>query len=528
MDERSITLSQLRPITELRSGTRKAVEAFGDMSTLAYLLPTDSPNDPAVTIPGSPSQTITYDHLTTQCRSLQQQLADLGIGHGTAVSISLPNSFEFVAVFLAICWQRAIAAPLNPAYKEDEVLFYVDDLDAAAVIVPTGACQSAAPAVLAARKRNAAVIECYAEGDQVRFDVKEPGGLQGREKKGLEVAEEEDVALVLHTSGTTGRPKAVLTTRSWFRGRWLIRTKVPLTHKNLSVSVDNIVKTYQLTKTDRTMVIMPLFHVHGLVASFMANLKAGSAVIIPPRLAPSFWKDFEAHKATWYSATPTMHKILLSFPPPDPVPTVRFIRSCSSPLSPQTMEKLESTFKAPVLEAYAMTEASHQITSNPLPPASHYPGSVGIPGPYIEVRILSMESDEQVEKGKEGEVCVRSSSVTTGYLSNPEANASSFTKPGFFRTGDCGRFDENGYLILTGRIKEFINKGGEKVSPVEVDNLISQHPAVAEVVAFAIEDEMYGQEVGAAVLLKEGEELKARDLQKWVRGRVAPLKVPKK
>ncbi|KAL8706781.1 MAG: hypothetical protein Q9201_000207 [Fulgogasparrea decipioides] len=481
------------------------------MLTLAHLLPTDSPNDPAVIIPGDASLTITHSHLISQCISLQRQLADLGIGHGTAVSISLPNSLEFIAVFLAICWQRAIAAPLNPAYKEDEVLFYVDDLDAAAVIVPKGACQSAAPAVLAARKRNAAVIECYAEGDVIRFDAKEMGALQGREKKGLAVAEEEDVALVLHTSGTTGRPKAV-----------------PLTHKNLSVSVDNIVQTYQLTKTDRTMIIMPLFHVHGLVASFMANLKAGSAAIIPPRLAPSFWKDFETYKATWYTATPTMHKILLSFPPPDPVPTIRFIRSCSSPLSPQTMEKLESTFKAPVLEAYAMTEASHQITSHPLPPALHYPGSVGISGPDIQVRILSMENDEQVEQGEEGEVCVRSSSVTTGYLSNPEANASSFTTTGFFRTGDFGKYDENGYLILTGRIKEFINKGGEKVSPVEIDNIISQHPAVAEVVAFAIEDDMYGQEVGTAVVLKEGEELKARDLQKWARARVAPLKVPKK
>lgn len=272
---------------------------------------------------------------------------------------------------------------------------------------------------------------------------------------------------------------------------------------------------------------MPLFHVHGLVASFMATLKAGSAVIIPPRLAPSFWKDFEAYKATWYTATPTMHKILLSFQPPEKMPYVRFIRSCSSPLSPQTMETLEARFGTPVLEAYAMTEAAHQITSNPLPPAPRYPGSVGLESGDVEIQVLD-EKEHAVDREKEGEVCIRSSSVTAGYLSNESANASSFTEEGFFRTGDYGKQDENGYLVLTGRMKEFINKGGEKVSPVELDNLISTHAAVADVVVFAIDDDMYGQEVGAAVVLREGEGLSARDLQKWVRGKVAPLKVPKK
>lgn len=294
-------------------------------------------------------------------------------------------------------------------------------------------------------------------------------------------------------------------------------------------ATDNIVKTYKITKNDRTMIIMPLFHVHGLVASFMAALKAGSAVIIPPRLAPSFWKDFAAHKATWYTATPTMHKILVSFPLPSPMPTIRFIRSCSSPLAPQTLQTLEDKFKAPVLEAYAMTEASHQITSNPLPPAPHHAGSVGLPGGDIELRILSPNAEEAVPQGSEGEICIRSSSVTAGYLSNPTANASSFTADGhFFRTGDFGKLDQNGYLYLTGRIKEFINKGGEKISPVEIDHLIAGHELVKDVVAFAMADEVYGQELGVAVVLSEGAALGERELKKWVRERMAPLKVPKK
>ncbi|KAL8678449.1 MAG: hypothetical protein Q9186_005187, partial [Xanthomendoza sp. 1 TL-2023] len=475
------------------------------MSTLTNLLSAGQSEDPAVIIPGDTGLTIKYGVLTTQCQSLQKQLADLGIGHGTAVSISLPNSVEFVAVFLAICWQRAIAAPLNPTYKEQEVQFYLDDLDAAAIIVPRNACEQKSPAVLAARKRNAAVIECYTVHDQVEFEVKEAGQLEGKGKKGVEEAQEEDVALVLHTSGTT----------------------------------DNIIKTYTLTRTDRTLIIMPLFHVHGLIASFLSPLRSSSAIILPSRLSPSFWKDFTTHSATWYTATPTMHKILLSFPPPPSIPPIRFIRSCSSPLSPQTLRTLESTFHAPVLEAYAMTEASHQITSNPLPPLPHHPGSVGLPGGDIQLLILG-ENDTPVPQGEEGEICISSASITNGYISNSTANASNFLSfppsPSstddartFFRTGDHGRLDaETGYLYLTGRIKEFINKGGEKISPVELDNLLAMHPAVADVVVFGIEDEMYGQDVGAAVMLKDGEEVGEKEMKKWIRGRIAPLKVPKK
>ncbi|KAL8687176.1 MAG: hypothetical protein Q9218_006576, partial [Villophora microphyllina] len=428
------------------------------------------------------------------------------------VSLSLPNSYEFIAFFLAITFQRAIAAPLNPAYKEEEVRFYIDDIDAAAIIVPKGACEQGAPAVLAARKRDAALIECWLEGEEVKYDVKERGGLKGKVGKVAGNVEEGDVALVLHTSGTTGRPKAVLA---------------------LKEKDDNILQTYHLTPTDRTMMIMPLFHVHGLVASFMATIKARAAIILPPRLSPSFWKDFSTHSATWYTATPTMHKILLSFPPPSTLPKVRFIRSCSSPLSPATLQELEERFKCPVLEAYAMTEAAHQITSNPLPPAMHYAGSVGVPGEGVEIRILATDSEGVVEPGAEGEICIRSPSITPGYLSNPAANASSFTpKERFFRTGDFGKLDQDGYLYLTGRIKEFINKGGEKISPVEVDNVIARHPNVQDVVCFAMEDEMYGEDVGCAVVLREdgGDtgKLRERDLQKWVRGKVAPLKVPKK
>ncbi len=249
--------------------------------------------------------------------------------------------------------------------------------------------------------------------------------------------------------------------------------------------------------------------------------------MVPLRFSASeFWDDFLTYKANWYTAVPTIHQILLKNPPPHTKPTIRFIRSCSSPLSPKTFHELEKAFDAPVLEAYAMTEAAHQMTSNPLPPGKRQPGSVGI-GQGVEVRILDQDGKE-VPQGSEAEICIRGENVTKGYLNNPEANKSSFTKDGFFRTGDQGKVDKDGYVFITGRIKELINKGGEKISPIELDNVVAQNPSVAEAVSFAIADEMYGQEVGLAVVLKEGKKMSEDELRKWVGERVAKFKVPKK
>lgn len=272
---------------------------------------------------------------------------------------------------------------------------------------------------------------------------------------------------------------------------------------------------------------MPLFHVHGLLAGFLAPLRSGGSVIVPHKFSASeFWEHFITHKANWYTAVPTIHQILLKIPPPHQKPNIRFIRSCSSPLSPKTFHELEKAFNAPVLEAYAMTEAAHQMTSNPLPPAKRSPGSVGI-GQGVEVKILDQKGKE-VPQGSEAEICIRGENVTKGYLNNPEANMTSFTKEGFFRTGDQGKQDEDGYVIITGRIKELINKGGEKISPIELDNVVTHNPCVGEAVSFAIPDEMYGQDVGLAVVLKEGKKMTEDELRGWVATKVAKFKVPKR
>ncbi|EAW10148.1 acyl--CoA ligase [Aspergillus clavatus NRRL 1] len=480
------------------------------MPTLARSFSSVSSNV-AVIVPNKPSAfSVSYQQLHTHVADFQAKLARLGVGHGAAVSLALANSYEFIVSFLAASWQRSIAAPLNPAYKQHEFEFYIDDLSSTLVLIPRGTYAQNGPAVRAGRKYNAAIAECYWDGKEVVLDVKEQGKLSGKGDVGMLQAQPDDIALVLHTSGTTGRPKAV-----------------PLTHKNLTTSMNNIRATYKLTPEDRTYLVMPLFHVHGLLAGFLAPLLSGGSVIVPPRFSASeFWADFVGFHANWYTAVPTIHQILLKTPLPNPIPKIRFIRSCSSPLSPKTFEDLEKTFKAPVLEAYAMTEASHQMTSNPLPSGKRQPGSVGI-GQGVEVKILDQEGNE-VAQGAEAEICVRGENVTKGYLNNPAANKSSFTKEGFFRTGDQGKKDPDGYVIITGRIKELINKGGEKISPIELDNTLLSHPGVAEAVCFSIPDEgHYGEDIGAAVVLKSAGAATEADLKSWVAGKLAKFKTPK-
>ncbi|RAK72369.1 acyl--CoA ligase [Aspergillus fijiensis CBS 313.89] len=481
------------------------------MATLARSFSSDSA-DIAILVPNKTHPlAITYQQLHKHIADFQAKLAKLGVGHGAAVSLALTNSYEFIVAFLAASWQRAIAAPLNPAYKQEEFEFYIDDLSSTLVLIPQGSYAKEGPAVRAGRKYNAAIAECYWNGAEIVLDVKEQGKLSGNGGVSVQQAQPDDVALVLHTSGTTGRPKAV-----------------PLTHKNLTTTMRNIKATYNLTPADRTYLVMPLFHVHGLLAAFLAPLYSGGSVIVPARFSASeFWSDFITYQANWYSAVPTIHQILLKTPLPNRIPAIRFIRSCSSPLSPKTFQDLEKALNAPVLEAYAMTEAAHQMTSNPLPPAKRQPGSVGL-GQGVEVRILDAAGKE-VAQGQEAEICVRGENVTKGYLNNPEANRSSFTEDGFFRTGDQGKQDADGYVIITGRIKELINKGGEKISPIELDNTLLHHPKVAEAVCFAIPDEgHYGEEIGAAVVVKNGASATEAELKAWVESKLAKFKTPKK
>jgi acyl-CoA synthetase (AMP-forming)/AMP-acid ligase II len=322
--------------------------------------------------------------------------------------------------------------------------------------------------------------------------------------------DDDDVALVLHTSGTTSRPKLV-----------------PLRHRNLFASVDNIADSYELGPADVAMCVMPLFHIHGLMASTMATLRSGGVVVVPPKFDPmTFWPIAKDHGATWYSAVPTMHQMLLlrnRGELPAGAEKLRFIRSASSALAPETMRELETRFHAPVLEAYGMTEASHQMASNPLPPAERRPGTVGV-GTGVRLGVMD-ESGALLPHSHAGEVVIQGPNVIDAYSNNPEANAASFID-GWFRTGDQGILDGDGYLSLIGRLKEMISRGGEKIAPREIDEVLMQHPAVGEAVAFGSPHPAWGEEVAAAVVLKKP--VSEKELIAFARERLADYKVPKK
>jgi acyl-CoA synthetase (AMP-forming)/AMP-acid ligase II len=468
--------------------------------TLADLLSRADPVHAAVLRPEDRFVT-TFRSLAEEVEGLADVLTGSGLPPGERVALVLPNGLEFLDGFLAVTRARLVAAPLNPTYKAEEFRFYLEDAGARALLAPPGdhpardvARDLGLPVWTASRDPQGRV---RLEGGDLGAARPAPPPLPG------------DPALFLHTSGTTSRPKGV-----------------PLTHANLMTSVANIAAHYRLSPADVGLVVMPLFHVHGLIGATLASLFAGATVVLPPRFsAHAFWPAVRAHGVTWYSAVPTIHQVLVGRADADGAPHkpgLRFIRSCSSALAPATLAQLEGRFDAPVLEAYAMTEASHQMTSNPLPPAARKPGSVG-PGANVAVAIMD-EAGTLLQAGAPGEVVVRGANVTHGYHNNPEANARAFTN-GWFRTGDRGVLDADGYVTLVGRIKELINRGGEKIAPPEIDAVLLAHPAVAEAATFAAPDPKYGEEVHAAVVLRS--EATADDLRAHCLGRLADFKVPK-
>jgi acyl-CoA synthetase (AMP-forming)/AMP-acid ligase II len=441
------------------------------------LLEIGEPNHAALILA---DRAITYQQLDEQVDHAAEQLINLGFRKGDRIGLAFPNGLEMIVTFLAAS-TVGTAAPLNPAYTRDEFKFYLEDTAARGLIVPRDGADEARAA---ATEINVAVIDCAID-ENGRLQLSSQEAL--KETSSDEAKGREDIALILHTSGTTSRPK-----------------RVPLAHQNLIKSARNVAQTYQLTADDVSLCVMPLFHVHGLVASTLATFATGGTVVVPPKFNPlSFWSTVREHRATWYSAVPTIHQVLVSRSKgtrPAGAEQLRFIRSCSASLAPQLMSDMEATFGSPVLEAYGMTEAAHQMASNPLPPESRKPGSVGC-GTNVEIAILD-EAGNELPPKTVGEVSIKGPNVFAGYEGNAEANAESFSN-GWFRTGDQGQLDSEGYLTLVGRIKELINRGGEKISPREIDEILLTHPAVAEACCFGIPDRVYGEGVAAAVVLKD-------------------------
>ena len=434
----------------------------------------------------------------------------MGIGRGDRVAIVLPNCPEMASAFVAVA-SACTAAPLNMAYRADEFEFYLSDLRAKALIVPAG---SDTPARAVAARLGVAVLELTPSPHRgaANFELGCTGGMSAISGNGG-MAQIDDVALILHTSGTTSRPKIV-----------------PLSHRNVCASARNISTTLKLTASDRELHIMPLFHIHGLIAGVLAPLAVGSQVFCTPGFnALKFFAWMEECRPTWYTAVPTMHQTILSRAAGNrnviQANPLRFIRSSSASMPITVIAELEKVFAAPLIESYGMTEAAHQMSSNPLPPAKRIPGSVGLAaGP--EVAIMDAQG-KLLAAGEIGEIVIRGENVSAAYENNDKANAEAYTH-GWFRTGDQGALSEDGYLSLTGRLKEIINRGGEKISPREVDEILMEHPAVMQVVTFAMPHPKLGEEVAAAVVLRESHNATERELRDFAATKLADFKVPRK
>jgi acyl-CoA synthetase (AMP-forming)/AMP-acid ligase II len=481
------------------SQTSVAVAAEEAAPSVGHLLARHAerrPHAPALVFAGGPR--VTYEGLHEQVQGIAGALRSAGVGAADRVAVVLPNGPAMAVAFLGVS-AAAACAPLNPAFTPAELEFYLEDLQARAVIVPA---QGDCAARDVARTRGITVLEASI--------LEAPGawtltldGRAGAAEVPARIVDAGAVALVLHTSGTTARPKMI-----------------PLSHANLCASAGAIQATLRLDGDDRCLNVMPLFHIHGLVGALLASLAAGGSVVCTPGFSPvQFFGWLEEFRPTWYTAVPTMHHEVLARAAVnrDVIARCRprFIRSCSAPLPAEVRAGLERAFEVPVIEAYGMTEASHQIASNPLPPQARKPGSVGRPT-ECEVAILT-EDGRPLPPGEPGEIAIRGAGVTAA-----RAGAA------WLRTGDVGFMDTDGYLFISGRLKEIINRGGEKISPLEVDRVLLEHPAVAQAVTCAVPDTRLGEDVIAVIVARPAATVTEREIREFASTRLAPVKVPRR
>lgn len=484
-----------------------ADERSRPIATLGDLVQAGARETPdAACIVSATGDVLTWRQLKGQVERTKAMLRQRGLGSDRRIALVLPNGPELAVAFLTVA-ACVGCAPLNPLYSVDEFVFYLTDLAAAALIV-----SGEAPAAIEAANRLAIPVL------QLEPDLDAPGlfNLTG----GLTVDNNVDghvsadtVALLLHTSGTTSRPKLV-----------------PLRHRNLFASAGNMVATLQLSRADRCLNLMPLFHIHGLVGGLLAPLMGRGSTVCPPNFRPNaFFSWVQATKPTWFTAVPTMHRaiateaagnsdIIARCP-------LRFIRSSSASLPPKLFTELGRIFDAPVVEAYSMTEAAHQMTCNPLTSGRQKAGTVGLPaGPDVA---LMDDKGNLLPEGMTGEIVLRGPAIMDGYEANPTANAEAFVN-GWFRTGDLGRFDSDGYLMVAGRLKEQVNRGGEKISPLEIDQVFLRHPDVSEAVAFGIPHNTLGEDIAAAVVLRPQAQVSPKELRSFLSEHLAPFKIPRR
>lgn len=454
---------------------------------------------------------LSYGALAALVDDMATHLRNTGLRRGDTVGLISANNVEFVVALLGAARAGLVTAPLDPALPQSEVAARLERLAAQAILVGPRAVDSAPPAQFPIATCEVRVD--MAAGGIATATLEMGAGLERHDRGAVDDLSGDD-ALVLFTSGTTDQAKMV-----------------PLTHANLAASVRNICGSYELSPEDATVAVMPLFHGHGLLAVLLSTLASGGCVLLPERgrfSARTFWDDMRAADASWFTAVPTILQILLQrssreYPGPREVP-LKFVRSCSAPLNTATARGMERTFQAPVLSAYGMTETTHQAASQSL----HGPVKPGSVGRASGVNLRVADQDGRIcPAGAVGEVWVHGPTVARGYLANPAGTARTFAG-GWFRTGDLGSVDEDGYLFITGRIKNIINRGGEKISPEHVEAILAGCTGVIEAAVFAIPDATYGERVGAVVVVSENESIGAETILQDCRSRLSPFEMPER
>lgn len=445
-----------------------------------------------------------YEDIVVTIEEFGKQLSSIDMENNKICALVLPNGVDMAISFLALA-NYVTVSPLNPNYTKDEFLFFLKDLDCAFIITDNNASNSL---LEAAKQLKIKLFYLNNYSPKNRLSIK---SLLTPSKCLLDQNKADDICLILHTSGTTSRPK-----------------QVQLSSVNIISSALNIARVLQLEKKDKGLNIMPLFHIHGLIASLLSSMVTGSSVVCTSGFnALTFYGNIKSFKPTWITAVPTMYQAILSRASRNKeiiqASSLRLLRSSSAAMPVATIEALENAFQCPVIEAYGMTEASHQMASNFLD-INRKPGSVGkSAGPEIA---LFRDNKLTTVANSVGEIVIRGSNVTKGYKNNDKANKENFFD-GWFKTGDLGKFDEDGFLFISGRIKEIINKGGEKISPQEVDEALMRHEAVFQAVCFSVKHEKLGEDIAAAVVLKDGSTVDEKDLKTHLSKSITAFKIPR-
>jgi acyl-CoA synthetase (AMP-forming)/AMP-acid ligase II len=476
--------------------------------SLAHLIKYRALHDCERLFVSSPEQQtdLTYGAFYQAARKFAQYLEQQGLQNGARVAVILDNGVDWVLAFWGILLAGGVAVPLNPRFKPSESGGLLEQAGVQLIIADVEGARALPPELFAGSARR------YQSGHDGRQELLIVTLPQQQSKSVIAAAGSglEAEALLLFTSGSTGVPKGVV-----------------LTHGNLLAEAGFIQQGHALTAQDITLCILPFFHINGLVITLITPVFTGGRAIIPRRFsAGSFWGWVNQYQVTWFSAVPTILSILLSRDEACPVqaPSLRFARSASSSLPVAILQEFEKRYQVPVIEAYGLSEAGSQVATNPLPPAVRKAGSVGLAAGN-EIRVVD-ENGNITAAGVAGEVILWGANVTQGYLNNPEANQESFKK-GWFYTGDLGYFDEDGYLFLTGRRKELINRAGEKISPREVDEVLYQLPEIEVAAAIGVPDSLFGEEIVAFVQLRPGAELSTENVLAHCKAYLADFKVPK-